>query len=224
MSRSHFRPRKARRWHRWVALATSIQLLLWTVSGIFFAFLNIDYVRGKHFFTDEADFSLDLSMLKPREYIANQVVFKERMHNEVIVGLMSEAGTSWQSLAGEPLDVLTSSQAISLVATRTILIPDTAEWVDQLEIGSEYRNFSMPLWRVYGTINPSDIAYVDAFSGEILAVRHEAWRWWDFLWSLHIMNYDDRDSIGTLALRFFSVLTFSTVILGLWLYWETRVR
>ena len=34
-------------------------------------------------------------------------------------------------------------------------------------------------------------------------VRHDAWRWWDFLWSLYIMSYEDRDTIGTWLLRIF---------------------
>ena len=41
--------RRLRRWHRLIAMATSIQLLLWTLSGLFFAFVDIDYVRGHQF-------------------------------------------------------------------------------------------------------------------------------------------------------------------------------
>ena len=40
------RQRQVRRWHRWVAMVTSCQLLLWTLSGLYFAFIDIDYVRG----------------------------------------------------------------------------------------------------------------------------------------------------------------------------------
>ena len=43
------RQRQVRRWHRWVAMVTSCQLLLWTLSGLYFAFIDIDYVRGHQF-------------------------------------------------------------------------------------------------------------------------------------------------------------------------------
>jgi hypothetical protein len=56
----------------------------------------------------------------------------------------------------------------------------------------------------------------------VLAVRHGAWRWWDFLWSLHIMSYTDRDTIGTWLLKVFSVMALITAGLGVWLFRATR--
>ncbi len=43
------RQRRVRRWHRGVAMLASVQLLLWTLSGVCFSFLDIDYVRGHHY-------------------------------------------------------------------------------------------------------------------------------------------------------------------------------
>ena len=40
------RQRQVRRWHRRIALLCAAQLLAWTVSGVFFAFVNIEGVRG----------------------------------------------------------------------------------------------------------------------------------------------------------------------------------
>jgi hypothetical protein len=88
--------------------------------------------------------------------------------------------------------------------------------------GSEYRGAPLPLWRLWDSANPDRVAYMDALSGQVVAVRHEAWRWWDFLWSLHIMSYGDRDTIGTLLLKLFSVLALGTAVLGLWLLIYTR--
>jgi hypothetical protein len=38
-----------RAWHRWLGLFTSIQLLLWTVSGLFFTVPDITDVRGEQY-------------------------------------------------------------------------------------------------------------------------------------------------------------------------------
>ena len=38
-----------RAWHRWLGLFTSIQLLLWTVSGLFFTVPDITDVRGDQY-------------------------------------------------------------------------------------------------------------------------------------------------------------------------------
>ena len=49
-------------------------------------------------------------------------------------------------------------------------------------------------------------------------IVNTAWRAWDFLWMLHIMDYDDRDDIGTWLLKLFSVLALTTAIAGIALY------
>ena len=69
--------------------------------------------------------------------------------------------------------------------------------------------------------SPAEVAYLNASSGEFVAVRHEAWRWWDFLWSLHIMSYSDRDTIGTWLLKCFSLLALGTAVMGVWLFAAT---
>ena len=40
--------RRFRRWHKTIAIITAIQLLAWTGSGVFFAFVDIKKVRGEH--------------------------------------------------------------------------------------------------------------------------------------------------------------------------------
>jgi uncharacterized iron-regulated membrane protein len=74
------------------------------------------------------------------------------------------------------------------------------------------------LWRAYNVEKPSIRVYVDPRSGDIVAIRNAAWRAWDFLWMLHIMDYDDRDDIGTMLLKLFSLLALFTAIAGIVLY------
>ena len=42
-----------RKLHRYVSLAVSLQLLLWTISGIYFSFNKIEDVRGEQYFKTE---------------------------------------------------------------------------------------------------------------------------------------------------------------------------
>ena len=103
-------------------------------------------------------------------------------------------------------------------AMQTNLLPDTAVWIDSADLAAEYRGRPLPLWKVYSSSESATVAYLHATSGEVLAIRNEAWRWWDFLWSLHIMDYDDRDTIGTLLLKVFSVLALVTALAGIGLF------
>ena len=214
--------RRLRRWHRLVAMATSIQLLLWTLSGLFFAFVDIDYVRGHQFKVPASPVALDLTQFAVTEFDAQHLVVRERLPGEMLVGVYSESGVQWLDQNGALAQALTAEEALALGATRTVMTPNRSEWVDQPEVGSEYRCAPLPLWRLWESDVPDRVAYIDALSGEVLAVRHGAWRWWDFLWSLHIMSYTDRDTIGTWLLKVFSVMALITAVLGVWLFRATR--
>ena len=90
--------RKLRRWHRLVALVTSCQLLLWTLSGLYFAFIDIDHVRGHQFKRSSPPTQLDLSKLTAGLVSANKVFIQERLAGELIVGVrqMTEC-SGWMS-------------------------------------------------------------------------------------------------------------------------------
>ena len=47
--------------HKYLSLAISIQLLLWTISGIFFAFNKIELIRGEQYIVEQNNTKLDLS-------------------------------------------------------------------------------------------------------------------------------------------------------------------
>ena len=214
--------RRLRRWHRLIAMATSIQLLLWTLSGLFFAFVDIDYVRGHQFKVPAGPVALDLTQFAVTEFNAQHLVVRERLPGEMLVGVQAESGLQWFDQNGALARALTAEEALALGATRTVMTPNRSEWVDQPEVGSEFRGAPLPLWRLWESEVPDRVAYMDALSGEVLAVRHGAWRWWDFLWSLHIMSYTDRDTIGTWLLKVFSVMALITAVLGVWLFRATR--
>ena len=215
------RQRWVRRWHRGIAMLTSVQLLLWTLSGVYFSFVDIDTVRGHHYEAEAPSMLFDLSALQKIRLSGQQMTILERLPGELIIGVHSEGGMSWRNAQGDALGYLSSTEALDLARQRTTLELDVVEWVDRGAPGSEYRGAPLPLWRAFSADSPAEVAYLNAASGELVAVRHEAWRWWDFLWSLHIMSYSDRDTIGTWLLKCFSLLALGTAVMGLWLFAAT---
>ena len=63
-------------------------------------------------------------------------------------------------------------------------------------------------------------AYVSIIDGKFQTVRHQSWRWFDFLWMTHTMDYEGRDNFNTILLRIFSLLGLITVLSG-FLLWFT---
>ena len=62
VTRLHWQ-RRLRRWHRGIAMVTALQLLAWTVSGLYFAFMDIDEVRGKKRLVSQSTREFDLNTL-----------------------------------------------------------------------------------------------------------------------------------------------------------------
>ena len=212
--------RRLRVWHRRLAIVTAIQLLLWTVSGIYFAFVDITMVRGEPHRLAPPTQSIDLAKFDFPVASTSQVLIKPRLPGELVVGVTDpESGlTEWLGSDGQPVTPLTSEQAISAVSSKTDITVNVTEWVTTAAEAAEYRGRQLPLWRAYSAENPSLRVYVDPRSGDIVAIRNLAWRAWDFLWMLHIMDYDDRDDIGTWLLKLFSVMALLTAIAGIALY------
>jgi uncharacterized iron-regulated membrane protein len=61
--------------------------------------------------------------------------------------------------------------------------------------------------------------YVDALTGEVTARRSDLWRIYDFLWSLHIMDYRERESFNHPLLVAMAGVGLVTVLTGsaLWI-------
>ena len=165
-------------------MAISAQLLLWTISGIYFSFNNIEDVRGSQY-------------LKPKEVI------------ETAKGIKIEA-----------------QQAIDLVAEKTYLNPKAVIEITEEESGAEYRGRSLPLYKIKTISEDSKEinVYVDPFSKEIVAVRSNQWRIWDFMWGIHIMDWNERDNIGNIFLKIFSILALISSLSGIYLFFTSASR
>ncbi len=216
------RQRIYRRWHRRLALVVSLQLLAWTVSGVYFAFVDIEHVRGNHHRTGPDVRNIDLSVLSISPQEAHAVEIVHRLPGELVIGIHDGRGFTWLTKNGEPVEPLSSEQVLALSVLKTNLGADTAEWIIDEAVGSEFRGRELPLWKVYSSTGKSTVAYFNPSSGKLVAVRNNEWRWWDFFWSLHIMDYDDREDIGTWFLKIFSVLALLTAFAGLFLFGATR--
>ena len=64
-------------------------------------------------------------------------------------------------------------------------------------------------------------AYISIKNAKFQTVRHRDWRWFDFLWMTHTMDYQGRDNFNTWLLRAFSLLGLLTVLSGFALGWVT---
>ena len=95
--------------------------------------------------------------------------------------------------------------------------------IDQISAAGkhhEYRKKLLPAFVISYKSDEAIKAYVSINDGKFQTVRHQDWRWFDFLWMTHTMDYEGRDNFNTLVLRAFSLLGLITVFSG-FLLWFT---
>ena len=211
-----------RTFHKYLSLAISIQLLLWTVSGIYFAFNKIELIRGEQYLLNEDVSNLDLTEIKGT-FNTKSINIVKRL-DKWILRLEGETQVYYRALNGEELMELNELEAIEIVRQKTSLIPLKAVKINSQSRGSEFRGRKLPLYKVSTESEDNINVYVGAMSGEIAAIRSDSWRTWDFMWGAHIIDYRDRDNIDNFLLKLLSILALISALSGIALFFKTFKR
>ena len=210
--------------HKYLSFFISIQLLLWTISGIYFAFNKIENVRGEQY-----------RLQSPSNYIfknlefeipeATSAVVKKRL-DKTIVAASTKAGMRYFDEAGDPLKKISFDEAKKIVVKNTLLKPIAVEEINESKKGSEYRGRQLPIYKVitHNANNKEINAYLNIFSGDIVAIRSAQWRIWDLMWGFHIMDWQERDNIDNMLLKIFSVLALISSLSGILLFFKIDIR
>jgi len=210
--------------HKYLSFFISIQLLLWTISGIYFAFNKIENVRGEQYrLQTPSNYSFKNIEFEIPE--ATSAVVKKRL-DKTIVAASTKAGMRYFDEAGDPLKKISFDEAKKIVVKNTLLKPIAVEEINESKKGSEYRGRQLPIYKVIThNVNDKEInAYLNIFSGDIVAIRSAQWRIWDLMWGFHIMDWQERDNIDNMLLKIFSILALISSISGILLFFKIDIR
>ena len=208
-----------RSFHKYLSLIISVQLLLWTISGIYFAFNKIELVRGEQYIIEDNPSALDIESLNISSNTKGIEVFKRL--NQWIVKVEMNAGFKYQDLLGNEVYELSPNQAIEVVKLKTTLSPVDVIKINESSARSEFRGRSLPIYKIKTNSSDDSNVYVDVMSGKIVAIRSDSWRVWDFLWGAHIIDYRQRDNINNILLKIFSILALLSSLSGIALFFNT---
>ena len=209
-----------RKIHKYLSFFISVQLLLWTISGIYFAFNKIELVRGEQYLKKTEE-SYDLSIFDFKIDKASDIDFQKRLGKEIII-INSNDSVRYLDKFGIPVKKMSSIEAMESVINQTSLTPLIAEEVLNEKAGSEFRGRSLPIYRVK-TKSKDDYkinVYINMYSGDVVAIRSDKWRIWDLMWGLHIMDWKERDNIDNLFLKIFSILALVSSLTGIMLFFK----
>mgnify|MGYP001285472409 FL=1 len=206
--------------HKYLSFFISLQLFLWTISGIYFAFNKIELVRGEQYRLKES-FPVNFNEINFSRSDVHQIKAIKRL-DEIIFVVSGSKGIEYLNALGTPVNKLNKNEVFEIVSSSSTLEPIDLEEISESSKGSEFRGRDLPLYKVT-SLNDKDKKinlYLNIFSGEITAVRSLQWRIWDLMWGFHIMDWQTRDKINNIFLKIFSILALVSSISGILLFFR----
>jgi len=207
---------KLRRWHIWLGWIVGLPILFWVVSGLVMVARPIEEVRGSHLLKEPQPVRLANPLIAPR-----------------VQGVPMSSLALKQSAAG-PRWIATLQDGTTRAAD-----PTTGAWLPAIpaiaasqEVMSRYTGSAsvasvsrtdpdkppldlrrpIPAWQV--AMSDGTHFYVDARSGEIVATRTRFWRFYDWMWGLHIMDLKTREDTHNPLIIGFAIIALATTLLA----------
>jgi uncharacterized iron-regulated membrane protein len=199
--------RFVRQLHRWVGLLVGIQVLFWVLGGFIMSVLQLDAVRGDPVRAQAPPVPLDARVaLVPLERVLADARFAgataatlQRWLGHAVYRIEHPDGARLVDAADgrllSPLDEA-AARAVAKADYAGSGAIAAVEWVEAAEGGAEYRGRELPLWRVRYDDARDTTLYISPQTGAVVARRNDLWRAFDFVWMLHIMDYEEREDFN----------------------------
>jgi hypothetical protein len=191
--------------HKWVAFALMAPFLFWFISGLFFALAPIERVRSEHVATKPtpANISLEAAAAGLGRIAAAGAAPGEKIELRTMLGrsvaLVSPAKgrpSLYDLESGRKLSPIPASLATAIAEQDHKGELSAAGVTSVTRESTEYRG-ALPAWRVQFKDGANRSVYVAVDTGAVTARRSTLWRVFDFLWSLHILDFKNRTDFNT---------------------------
>ena len=212
----------ARKTHKWLGLFIGLQVVIWSLSGLYMTAVHIDIIHGDHLVREPPARSADVSqLLDPVTVAASNGADGARLtwvRNRPAYVLATKTGEkAVDARSGAAVAPPSEAEIRSIAQSIYTGSGPIASAALINEIPGEIRGRRPPLWRVEFDHWNKPTLYLSPTTGELVTRRHELWRVFDFVWMLHIMDYDTRDNVNNSLLRVFTVGAVLMVLSGAWL-------
>jgi hypothetical protein len=218
-----------RRIHKWVGLVIGLQFVVWAISGTAMALLPMAEVEGGAIAERGAPAIPNGSTAWPKvqQALAGQPIAKLSLR-ALPQGQALEVTTArgvWLFDAKDGWPILINGAAAKSIASAAHPSGAVVTKVAALkELTLPVREHELPIWQVDFRDEANSSYYVSGTTGEILERRNDSWRWWDFFWMLHNMDYAERTSFNhpLIIMVGFGLVWLS--VTGFWLLFRTMWR
>lgn len=212
----------ARKYHKWLMLFIGVQFVIWSVTGAYMVFFNIDYIHGDSLVKNHqtkivpANIQYSLKELLKQYPDAKRISVGKFIDKEVYRFLVEEKKHLLDARTGALLTPLNKTTALNVakhyytgdgVVVEVELITENPPF----ELG----RWTLPAWRVNFDDFGSPSLYISAQSGLLVTKRHELWRIFDWMFRFHVMDYSEEENVKNLLLFWVTLFGILACLAGL---------
>ncbi|RUO24340.1 NADH:ubiquinone oxidoreductase [Aliidiomarina minuta] len=205
--------------HRWTGLILLIQLMLWTVSGLYFALVDHHGMGGQQYFSQEQPEPLSRAQLAKLSsdwwddlngvtqvltYRALGLPRVEVHHQDGIRYLDGRDGSRWQ----------TNEDFAQQIAQASYSGPGSLARVTPIERTRELRDWRGQGFRIDFDDDLNTRVYVDRTSGTVIDHRNTPWVVADWMFRLHFIDYTGGRNFNNLVAIVVAVMTLWFALSG----------
>ncbi|TWX67476.1 PepSY domain-containing protein [Colwellia sp. C1TZA3] len=208
--------------HKWLMLFIGAQFVIWSVTGAYMVFFDIDYIHGDSLIVSPQSkikaenltySSLALFQHYPR---AKNLSVGMLINREVYRFNIAKQAFIIDAQNGEPLSPLNKSTAMNIA--KHLYTGDGEVLNAKLITTNPHFGLSarhLPVWQVNFDNFASPSLYISVNNGKVVSKRHQLWYLFDWMFRLHIMDYGDDEDVSNWLLFFITSLAFFAVFSGL---------
>jgi uncharacterized iron-regulated membrane protein len=192
-----------RKLHKWLGLSIVLQLLMWTVSGTMFAWLDHHEVSAEHSVRtpEPAILAPSVALVEPASWISDSGVSEilevrlAPLLDQWVWRVETTQGVTLRSATtGEPLQL--TEQIVRELATRQYHGDGKVTSVVFHPTATIETRDSSSTWEARFDDEQATTLYFSADDGRLVETRNSTWRLFDFFWMLHTMDYRGRDNFN----------------------------
>lgn len=208
---------RLRRYHVWLGWIVGLPILFWIVSGLIMIVKPIDEVRGRDLLKPLPALALPSNaMLPPIEGLpASKVSLEQQVAGpRWIVAVKDGPARAADPATGRWLPPISPTDAAREVtqryrgAAKVASVKATAADDPPLDLRQP-----VATWQV--TMTDGTHFYIDRATGQVVATRTRFWRFYDWMWGLHIMDMTTREEPHNAWVATFGIASLLMAVLAL---------
>ncbi len=207
--------------HKWTGLLLAIQVLFWIAGGLIMSVIPLDKVHGNHLANRNAPAPLPLAsyqysldkLISTQVSIASKVELAAIAEKPIYLLHTADGKKVFDATNGAEITTQPDS-VIRQLALQRYLGDGQLVALNLVEAPHEASGVRGQVWRADFDDTWHTSLYFAPDSAQLLKVRSDLWRIFDFVWMLHIMDYDEREDFNNPLLISFAAAALLFTITG----------